>query len=309
MNARGAHSAKACARWFQAAVSLYLGIGWSVALGQTPEEIYQKIMPAIQYLLFQEDRRGVYYIYADHLDTPRLITNQAGQSVWKYDNNDPFGGNAPDENPSGLGAFEFPLRDKGTYADKETNLVYNWNRYRDPPSGRFIQADPLGINAGDISLYVLRSNNPLSFSDPKGLQQFPLPSVPPETLALSITCAQNPTAGCKPSELKPTCTCPIDLNPGYVIGGATATGAVTVGTAGLVYGIAETSAAASAAAAYGPIAVAGAATSGAKMMVAGMVIGGSTFAVGGVAILGAVTVWNLSAPTCPPEFCMRCRQE
>lgn len=91
--------------------------------------------------------------------------------VWRHDQAEPFGNNPPDENPSGLGAFEFPLRDEGTYADKETNLVYNWNRYRyrDPNDGRFIQADPLGLRGGDLSLYVLRKNNPLSFTDPMGL--------------------------------------------------------------------------------------------------------------------------------------------
>jgi len=98
-----------------------------------------------------------------------VITNQVGQAVWRYDNTDPFGGNVPDENPSGLGAFEFPLRDEGTYFDKETGLAYNWNRYRDLRSGRFIQADPLGLDGGDLSLYVLRKNNPLSFTDPQGL--------------------------------------------------------------------------------------------------------------------------------------------
>jgi RHS repeat-associated protein len=124
---------------------------------------------AINFLLLGGETVEIYNVYADHLNTPRLITNQANQAVWRYDNNDPFGGNTPDENPSGLGAFEFPLRDEGTYADKETNLIYNWNRYRDPPSGRFIQADPLGLAGGDLSLYALRKNNPLSFTDPLGL--------------------------------------------------------------------------------------------------------------------------------------------
>jgi RHS repeat-associated protein len=91
--------------------------------------------------------------------------------VWRHDQAEPFGDNPPDENPSGLGVFEFPLRDEGTYFDKETNLAYNWNRYRDLSGGRFIQADPLGLNGGDLSLYVLRGNDPLSFTDPYGLRR------------------------------------------------------------------------------------------------------------------------------------------
>jgi len=115
----------------------------------------------------------LFFIHTDHLNTPRLVANQQGQTVWRHDNAEPFGNSPPDENPSSLGAFEFPLRDEGTYFDKETNLVYNWNRYRDPNDGRFIQADLLGLYGGDLSLYVLRGNNPLSYIDPFGLQTAP----------------------------------------------------------------------------------------------------------------------------------------
>jgi RHS repeat-associated protein len=162
-------------RWLLAMTCLLTA---SMASGaETPADKFKKIMPAINFLLLGGETTEVYNIYADHLNTPRLITNNVGQPVWRYDNNDPFGGNVPDENPSGLGAFEYPLRDESTYFDKETSLVYNVNRYRDLPSGRFIQADPLGLEGGDLSLYVLRSNNPLSFTDPLGLF-IDLPSIP-----------------------------------------------------------------------------------------------------------------------------------
>lgn len=54
-------------------------------------------------------------VYVDHLNTPRLIANQTGQTVWRWDQAEPFGVNVPDENPLGLGAFEFPLRFPGQY--------------------------------------------------------------------------------------------------------------------------------------------------------------------------------------------------
>lgn len=57
-----------------------------------------------------------------------------------------------------------------TYFDKETNLLYNTNRYRDTGIGRFPQADPLGLNGGDLSLYVYAKNSPLMFIDPDGLK-------------------------------------------------------------------------------------------------------------------------------------------
>jgi RHS repeat-associated protein len=143
---------------------------------ETPADKFKKIMPAINFLLLGGETVEIYNVYADHLNTPRLITNQANQPVWRYDNNDPFGANFPDENPSSLGTFEYALRDDGTYFDTETGLVYNVNRYRDLNSGRFMQGDPLGLTGGDLSLYALRKNNPLSFTDPRGLQQFPIPT-------------------------------------------------------------------------------------------------------------------------------------
>ena len=109
----------------------------------------------------------VFFIRTDHLDTPRVITNQAGQAVWRWDQSDPFGGNVPDENPSGLGAFTCNLRLPGQYFDKETNLHYNYYRDYDPATGRFPQSDPIGL-LGGINTYVY-TNNPLGEIDPFGL--------------------------------------------------------------------------------------------------------------------------------------------
>jgi RHS repeat-associated protein len=111
----------------------------------------------------------------DHLNTPRLITNQTGQAVWRYDNNDPFGGNPSDENPSGLGTFTCNLRFPGTYADQETGLLYNWHRTLDSGIGRYIRADPLGIVLPGFPTrrlnqpYAYADNNPLTNVDPLGL--------------------------------------------------------------------------------------------------------------------------------------------
>jgi uncharacterized protein RhaS with RHS repeats len=68
------------------------------------------------------------FLNVDHLDTPRLVANDLQQGVWRWDQQEPFGVNVPDENPSNLGTFEFPLRFPGQYADKETNLYYNYFR-------------------------------------------------------------------------------------------------------------------------------------------------------------------------------------
>ena len=110
-----------------------------------------------------------YYIHADHLDTPRVITDTSGNVVWQWDNTDPFGNNVPNENPSGVGRFEFNKRFAGQYFDKETGLHYNF--YRDgynPEIGAYTQSDPIGLEGG-INTYAYVGGNPLSYTDPTGL--------------------------------------------------------------------------------------------------------------------------------------------
>jgi RHS repeat-associated protein len=85
-----------------------------------------------------------YYIHTDQLDTPRVITDTAGNTVWEWRNTDPFGNNMPDENPSGLGTFVYNQRFAGQYFDKETGLHQNYFRDYDPSTGRYIEADPIG---------------------------------------------------------------------------------------------------------------------------------------------------------------------
>jgi RHS repeat-associated protein len=109
----------------------------------------------------------MYFIQADHLNTPRVVTNQSGQAVWRWDQQEPFGNSPPDENPSGLGAFDLPLRLPGQYYDKETNLHYNYFRDYDPAIGRYPQSDPIGL-LGGINTYAYVASSPLLYSDAEG---------------------------------------------------------------------------------------------------------------------------------------------
>ena len=109
-----------------------------------------------------------YYIHADQIDTPRVITDTAENVVWQWDNQDPFGNNVPNENPSNQGVFKFNQRFPGQYYDKETNLAYNVNRDYDPSIGRYVQFDPIGLAAG-VNGFVYVLDNPLSYVDPFGL--------------------------------------------------------------------------------------------------------------------------------------------
>lgn len=88
--------------------------------------------------------------------------------MWRWDQQEPFGVNVADENPSGLGVFDLPLRLPGQYFDKETNLAYNFFRDYDSGFGRYIQSDPIGL-AGGINTYAYVNSNALINRDPLGL--------------------------------------------------------------------------------------------------------------------------------------------
>ena len=110
----------------------------------------------------------MYFVHADHLNTPRRVYDASQQLVWSWEQQEPFGDTPPDENPSGLGVFDLPLAFKGTYRDRETNLLYNWHRYLDPARGEYLQSDPIGL-LGGMNTYLHVSADPLRRVDPKGL--------------------------------------------------------------------------------------------------------------------------------------------
>jgi len=111
----------------------------------------------------------VFYIYADHIDTPRVITRSTDNTtVWTWYTADPFGIYLPISNPSGLGEFTYNPRFPGQLFDQETGTHYNYYRDYDPQTGRYVQSDPIG-HGGGINTYAYANGNPLTYSDPYGL--------------------------------------------------------------------------------------------------------------------------------------------
>jgi RHS repeat-associated protein len=110
---------------------------------------------------------ALHFIQVDHLNTPRAIYDANQNLKWRWEQAEPFGVNVPDENPSALGVFEFPVRFPGQYFDKETNLAYNYYRDYDALLGRYAQSDPIGLRGG-LNSYAYVGNTPLAGTDATG---------------------------------------------------------------------------------------------------------------------------------------------
>jgi RHS repeat-associated protein len=113
---------------------------------------------------------AVYNVHADQIDTPRVITKQDHTIVWRWDTAEAFGATAPNQDPSGLGAFVFNQCMPGQVRDSETGTCDNGHRtYDGRVIGGYLQPDSLGLGGGSASLYPYAGGNPLTHSDSSGL--------------------------------------------------------------------------------------------------------------------------------------------
>jgi RHS repeat-associated protein len=109
------------------------------------------------------------YVHVDHLNAPTKVSRTTDNKLrWRWDH-DPFGIVIPSQNPQSLGSFVYNLRYPGQSYDSETGLFYNYARDYDPQVGRYVESDPIGLNAG-VNTYAYALNWPLKFVDPTGLQ-------------------------------------------------------------------------------------------------------------------------------------------
>ena len=111
-----------------------------------------------------------YFFQNDPIGTPVAVTDEENRIVWEAVYL-PCGEAAV--NPASL--IEFNLRFVGQYFDAETGLHYNFHRYYDPATGRYLTPDPIGLEGG-ANLYAYVGNNPVNFIDPYGLSKwYPVP--------------------------------------------------------------------------------------------------------------------------------------
>jgi RHS repeat-associated protein len=120
-----------------------------------------------------------------------MVTNTDLTPVvrWTFEPN-PFGDGTPVENPAGGGVFKYHLRLPGQYFDIESNLAYNYFRDYDSAIGRYVESDPIGLDAG-LNTYEYVDSSPVELVDPFGLQAIPIPAPRPAPIPF-------PTPGSQP---------------------------------------------------------------------------------------------------------------
>lgn len=102
----------------------------------------------------------VYYVRSDHIGKPVFATDATGAKVWEASYL-PFGGMRMSSGAN------IDLRFPGQWFQSENGLHQNWMREYDPTTGRYIQADPLGLVDG-ASVYGYAGQNPNRYTDPTG---------------------------------------------------------------------------------------------------------------------------------------------
>jgi RHS repeat-associated protein len=113
-------------------------------------------------------KAGVTYrIITDNLGSPRLVVNASTGAVVQRMDYDEFGNVIADSNP-GFQPFGFA----GGLYDRNTKLVRFGARDYDAEVGRWTAKDPILFEGGDRNLYAYVEGNPLSYTDPEGLQAF-----------------------------------------------------------------------------------------------------------------------------------------
>ncbi len=113
--------------------------------------------------LFIKQAGYVGYYQNDQLGTPQQVVTASGQVIW-------------DAYYSAFGKATVTtdvitnnLRLAGQYFDAETGLHYNYFRYYDPSTGRYVTSDPTDL-IGGINVYGYVKGNPFYWIDPFGLR-------------------------------------------------------------------------------------------------------------------------------------------
>ena len=126
---------------------------------------------------FVKDNRTKYYYIRDVYQNILGIMDNTGAIVVKYNcdawgNHEVLDGNGNKNTSETFIGNINPIRYKGYYYDKESNMYYCKSRYYVPEWGRFLNSDsieyldPQSING--LNLYAYCGNDPVNYADPSG---------------------------------------------------------------------------------------------------------------------------------------------
>ena len=110
-----------------------------------------------------ETYQEINYFHCDQIGIPREMTDKDGRLLW-FGDYDGWGRLNGETNITGA---HQPFRLQNQYCDAETGLHYNFYRYYEPNSGRFINQDPIGLEGG-FNVYQF-APNVQDWVDPLGL--------------------------------------------------------------------------------------------------------------------------------------------
>jgi RHS repeat-associated protein len=131
---------------------------------ETGNFVYEYLYKGGSRLALVDVVRGeIYSFLNDRLGTPQMLADSTNTIVWEgiYK---PFGDADVNPNSSVVNNFRFA----GQYYDEETGFHYNYHRYYDPNTGRYLTPDPIGL-LGGINLWTYSGLNPINAIDPFGL--------------------------------------------------------------------------------------------------------------------------------------------
>ncbi|WP_269630897.1 Ig-like domain repeat protein [Pelomonas sp. BJYL3] len=135
----------------------------------------------------------VAYLQHDQLGTPMQALDKNGRLLWSAQFN--VFGRAQITTPAATAerpTIELALRLPGQWEDAETGLHYNFRRYYDPETGRYITQDPIGLEGGG-NMYRYAEADPANLTDPTG-EIVPFVGAAAEAAAIYGECVLGCTA-------------------------------------------------------------------------------------------------------------------
>jgi RHS repeat-associated protein len=113
------------------------------------------------------------WYHCNHLGTPMEKTDDVGNIFWSGQHT-VWGMSHEKHNDHPVSTdIRNPLLFQGQHSDLETELHYNYHRYYDPRTARFISKDPIGLDGG-LNTYQY-APNPIQWIDPFGLTKTATP--------------------------------------------------------------------------------------------------------------------------------------